>query len=387
MTSPLPDSSISFICAACGEPTAGAPCTDCAADPLLDGRYRLDRKRGAGSYAITWEATCLASGDRVCIKEMNLRRDHSKKVLELMQREVSVLKQLDHPSIPRYIEHIEQRSGKVRVLWLVVDYIDGTDLREELDRHRFTEREVLDLMEQLLEVLGYLHERSPPVIHRDVKPANIMRDADGRYFLVDFGSVRDALVDPDLGGSTLAPGTLGYMAPESYIGDVVPQTDLYGLGATAVALLARTDASVMSTGPGQLDWEDRITASGPTRAFLRSLLAGKPELRPSSAEAARDRVNQIIKVLETQPFDPDGQTPEVRKQGFFQVSEDSKSAWMMAFALLNLFTIQLAGPVIWYYSHQQITDMREADVEPDGMLKASRVVAILSTFLILIPFI
>jgi len=372
-----------FVCAACGEPTRADPCDQCQASPLVDQRYRLDRKCGAGTYAITWSATRLATGERVCIKEMSLRPDHPRKVLQLMRREVAVLQQLDHPGIPKYIEHVEDKLGKVSVLWLVTDYIDGVNLREASESRRFTEGEVLELLDELLQIVTYLHDRSPPVIHRDIKPANVMRGVDGRVFLVDFGSVRDALVDPSFGGSTFGPGTLGYMSPESYMGDVVPQTDLFGLGATAVALLCRVDAGELTTGPGTLEWEQRVDVSGPTRALLRSLLAAKPELRPSSATAARDRIHQILKVLDSAPFEP---SPARRPETTALVVDNQKSSWMLAFALLNLFTIQLAGPVVWYAAQRRITDLRDHGGEPDGLLLASRVVAILGTLLIFVPF-
>src|SRR6185295_6373321 len=85
------------------------------------------------------------------------------------------------------------------------------------------------------EVLDYLHGRVPPVIHRDIKPSNVIRRPDGSFALVDFGSVRDSL-KPE-GGSTVV-GTFGYMAPEQFQGRALPASDVYGVGATLIALVS-----------------------------------------------------------------------------------------------------------------------------------------------------
>jgi serine/threonine protein kinase len=90
------------------------------------------------------------------------------------------------------------------------------------------------LLADLGEVLDYLHGRAPPIIHRDIKPGNVIRRLDAGFSLVDFGSVRDSL-KPE-GGSTVV-GTFGYMAPEQFQGRALPQSDVYALGATALTLL------------------------------------------------------------------------------------------------------------------------------------------------------
>ena len=94
--------------------------------------------------------------------------------------------------------------------------------------------EVIRFLEDASSVLEYLHERSPPVIHRDVNPKNVIRRADGSHVLVDFGAVRDKL-KPE-GGSTVV-GTFGYMAPEQFQGRALPASDVFAVGATALRLL------------------------------------------------------------------------------------------------------------------------------------------------------
>ena len=97
-----------------------------------------------------------------------------------------------------------------------------------------SEGEVVRLLRDAAEVLDYLHGRAPPVIHRDLKPGNVIRRPDGSFAFVDFGAVRDKL-RPE-GGSTVV-GTFGYMAPEQFQGRALPASDVYAIGATALAML------------------------------------------------------------------------------------------------------------------------------------------------------
>jgi len=127
------------------------------------------------------------------------------------------------------------------------------------------------------------------LVHRDIKPSNVIRRTDGSLSLVDFGSVRDVLKDPDLGGSTVA-GTFGYMAPEQFAGDASPRTDLYGLGALAVALLTRREPHTLLDHRNRMDWEVHAKPHPALALVLHHLLAPDPEARTASARAALSEV-------------------------------------------------------------------------------------------------
>lgn len=279
-----------MVCASCGELTAapaGSGCEACGADPALDGRYCLERVLGHGSQATTWRALRIQDGRAVAIKELPLGATRDPKARALLHREAEVLRQLDHPAIPRWHDHFILRSGRSRTLYLVQDLVEGVTLADLAESHRFTEAEVLDIARELLDVLGYLHGLCPPVVHRDLKPANVMRGTDGRLFLVDFGSVRDA--QRTLSGSTIT-GTFGYMAPEQFAGEASPQTDLYGLGAMLVALLTRTEPRHLLGPDRRLRWRQRVDVSAETEELLDALLHPLPELRPPSAPATLARL-------------------------------------------------------------------------------------------------
>jgi serine/threonine protein kinase len=199
---------------------------------LKDGRYRIEGVLGSGSQGETLDGFDTTTGGRVAVKRFSVRGAASWKDVELAEREARVLSAIRHPKLPRYIDHFEEDGA----LYLVMDRVDGESLAKLRKRGGTLPRgEVVRLLAELGEVLDYLHGRAPPIIHRDIKPGNVIRKPDGSYALVDFGSVRDSL-KPE-GGSTVV-GTFGYMGPEQFQGRALPQSDVYALGATALTLLS-----------------------------------------------------------------------------------------------------------------------------------------------------
>jgi serine/threonine protein kinase len=275
-------------CGGCGERVSRdvAACPACGADPRLAGRYRLDAILGRGAGGTTWRALDLRSATAVAIKEVALGPGADAAARERLEREARVLSQLAHPAIPRYVEHFTAGVGKHRALYLVQALVEGQTLAAELERRRYTEDDVLSIVAELLGVLGYLHALRPPVVHRDVKPRNVMRRPDGGLALVDFGAVRDVLRDPALGGSTIA-GTYGYMAPEQFRGEASPAADVYALAVLAVVLLSRRAPEDMTNGRHELDWRPWVHASPPLVALLGRWLDPDPARRPADALAAR----------------------------------------------------------------------------------------------------
>lgn len=249
-------------------------------------RYRLESTVGHGATGVTFRASDLKTNEQVAIKE-TLLRTADPKGATMAHREAEVLRQLEHPSIPRYRDHLVVKQGRYEVLFLVQDFIDGTTLAEESLHHRFLPTEVLDLMEELLDVLSYLHALTPPVIHRDLKPGNIIRrTSDRRLMLVDFGSVRDALRTTIQGGSTIA-GTFGYMAPEQLIGDASPASDYYGLGAIAVSLITRKEPVDMADRTSRIRWHAHAQVTPATATLLDRLLDPDPDQRPQTPAEVR----------------------------------------------------------------------------------------------------
>jgi serine/threonine protein kinase len=186
---------------------------------LRDGRYRVFGVLGSGSQAETLDAVEVSSGAAVAIKRFQVRGAKSWKDVELAEREARVLATLRHPSLPVYVEHFEEAGA----LYLVMHKIEGETLSALRKRgERLSQGDVARFFADADSVLGYLHSRVPPIVHRDIKPGNVIRRSDGSFAFVDFGSVRDQL-KPE-GGSTVV-GTFGYMAPEQFQGRALPSSD------------------------------------------------------------------------------------------------------------------------------------------------------------------
>jgi serine/threonine-protein kinase len=177
------------------------------------------------------------------VKELLPKHGDDPDVRRLFEREARVLQTLRFPGIPALQAYFSTSERH----YLVQDFVEGVTFQQELERReRLPEGEVVDILEQALRILAYLHGLTPPVIHRDVKPANIMRGPDGRVSLLDFGSVKEALGHAQIETAetismyreSVVVYSQGYGAPEQIRGVVAPASDLYALGATALHLVS-----------------------------------------------------------------------------------------------------------------------------------------------------
>lgn len=207
--------------------------------PQLAGRYRLDEVLRRGSGVTTYGGVDLGTGAPIVVKALRVGEMSCWKEHELFEREAQTLSALRHPAIPRVLATFA--DDETQSAYLVMDRVPGESLDRRLARGQpLTMEEVRLVLRTVLDVLEYLHGLAPPIVHRDVKPANVML-SDGRVFVVDFGGVKRFL--PWAKGSSTMVGTVGYMAPEQLHGEASPATDLYALGATVAALLAGCDAA------------------------------------------------------------------------------------------------------------------------------------------------
>ena len=198
---------------------------------LRSGRYAIIGELGSGSQAETLDAVDKLNGRAVAIKRFQVRGAKSWKDVELAEREARVLSTLSHPNLPVYIEHFEEDGA----LYLVMEKIEGETLASLRRRQAtLTHADIARFLSDADSVLSYLHSRVPPIIHRDIKPGNVILRRDNSFAFVDFGSVRDHL-KPE-GGSTVV-GTFGYMAPEQFQGRALKGSDVYAVGATALSLV------------------------------------------------------------------------------------------------------------------------------------------------------
>jgi hypothetical protein len=246
-------------------------------ETLRDGRFVVLGALGEGAQGKTFDGVDKREGQPVAIKRFDVRGAASWKDVDLAEREARVLQSLSHPKLPRYIDRFEEGGA----LYLVMEKIEGESLGA-LRKRRATlaEKDVVRLLRDAADVLDYLHGRTPPVIHRDLKPGNVLRRPDGSFAFVDFGAVRDKL-RPE-GGSTVV-GTFGYMAPEQFQGRALPGSDVYAIGATAVAMLTGCEPEELPHRGLAVDVRAALRghASEPLVEVLEKMLDPDPDRRAS----------------------------------------------------------------------------------------------------------
>ena len=296
------------LCWACGQPLAAStedtspaspivPTSPPPAEPpaLLAGRYRVIGMIGKGGFGAVYKAQDLRrNGALVAIKSINLHGLSPEQMIEAtdtFNREVGLLSGLTHPNLPRIYEHFTDPEH----WYLAMDFIEGETLDEYLSKVRrghLAVEEVLYIGIQLCTVLDYLHTQQPPIIFRDVKPANVMRTANGHLYLIDFGIARR--FTPGQKRDTTVLGSPGYAPPEQYgKAQTTVQSDIYSLGATLRYLLTGKAPSESTFGSAWSSVQDRGVP-----ANLERLLVQMVELDASKRPASMDAVKRALQRIQ-----------------------------------------------------------------------------------------
>jgi len=263
--------------------------------------YHIQRELGhnRSSGRVTYLANHHSTEQSVVIKQFQFAKTGANwSDFDAHEREITLLQQLDCPSIPQYLDAFETPDG----FCLIQEYKQAPSLAVP---QSFTPEEVKQIAIALLEVLVYLQQQVPPIIHRDIKPENILveRSPQIKVYLIDFGLAR-AFGD-DLAASSVVKGTLGFMPPEQMFNrQLTEASDLYGLGVTLICLLTQTKSADI----GNLMDED-------CRINYKSLVSGlNPQfitwLDKMVAPKLRDRFpNAATALAELLPIDGVGNSP------------------------------------------------------------------------------
>ena len=253
---------------------------------VLRDRYRIARLVGKGGFGAVYRAWDLSLSQPVALKENN---DSGFESLRQFEREAKLLASLRHPSLPRVIDHfVLPDQGQ----YLVMDFIEGKSLAQLL-RERggpLDETEAGEWIGQICNAVEYLHTRTPPVIHRDIKPDNIIITADGRAVLVDFGisKVYEDNHETTKGAKAITPG---YSPPEQYgLGKTNARSDVYSLGATLYALLtgkAPPEATDLVSGANVMTPPRQANPAVSEAAAQAILAAMMPSISQRLASAAQ----------------------------------------------------------------------------------------------------
>jgi serine/threonine protein kinase, bacterial len=186
---------------------------------------------GMGSTYLAWTGQKM-----LVIKEMNAEVINNPKAQELFEREAKILRSLHHLGIPQYHDFFYEAGKR----YLAMELVHGQDLEHYIiQRGPVPLKVAIEWTLQLCEILAYIHDEKPPLIHRDVKPANLLVSNVGQQiYLIDFGAVKES---GSVGSTRI--GAPDYMAPEQNQGKPVIQSDLYALGPTLIFLVTGENPS------------------------------------------------------------------------------------------------------------------------------------------------
>lgn len=264
-------------------------CENCGAELLLEGRYRVQRLLGQGGFSRTYEVSDLESFPKV----LKALKENEPKYIELFQREVQVLSQLNHPGIPRVAPdaYFTLRFKQVAepLHCMVMEKISGLDLQryQKEKGGPIDQKLAIKWLIQLTNILQVVHQHH--FLHRDIKPSNMMLKADGHLVLIDFGTARSTTDLPGITDSerqvTRVVSAL-YSPDEQVKGHPVPQSDFFALGRSFVFLLTGKDLSQFyNPATNEFQWRDAAPDVSPQFAdFLDGLMAPLPAQRPANAQ-------------------------------------------------------------------------------------------------------
>lgn len=205
---------------------------------VIDGKYEILTEIGHGGMSVVYLAMDTHLNKQWAVKEIRKKGNgkNDEVVVNSLLAEANLMKRLDHPALPRIVDIIDNGV----TIFVVMDYIEGESLDKILAEYGSQPEElVIGWAKQLCDAFSYLHSQKPPIIYRDMKPANVMLKPEGNIKIIDFGIARE-YKEMSLADTTVL-GTKGYAPPEQYSGQTDARSDIYALGMTMHHLLTGID--------------------------------------------------------------------------------------------------------------------------------------------------
>lgn len=212
-------------------------------EDVIKNKYKIITELGRGGMSVVYLAMDSNLDKQWAIKEIrkNGSRNHDEMVADRLIEEAHLMKNFDHPAIPRIVDILYEGDTiyEANTIFVIMDYIKGKSLDKVLKESGIqSETDVVEWAKQICDVLSYLHSQNPPIIYRDMKPANVMLK-DGNIKIIDFGIARKYTKEKLKSGEKF--GTKGYAAPEMEKGYADQRSDIYALGMTMHTLLTGID--------------------------------------------------------------------------------------------------------------------------------------------------
>lgn len=253
---------------------------------LKGGRFIIERQLAVGGQGVAYIAADrnAVSSEKVVLKEFVLpvytNKSIRKHSLERFENEARIMGVLDHPKIVKLRDYFLEDHRA----YLVLEHIDGVNLRKHIQKAgRLSESEIISLALQMCEMLEYLHGQSPPVVHRDFTPDNLILDRSGKLVLIDFNVAQQR--QWTVTGTVV--GKHAYLPPEQFRGQPTTQSDLYAMGATLFYLVTGHDPEPLSTSnPARFD----SSISADFDAIVAALTAVEAENRIANVEELSKRL-------------------------------------------------------------------------------------------------
>lgn len=308
----------------------------CGTKQLFRNRYRVLQTLGRGGFGVTYLAKDVAlPGSPECVIKQLCPKVSNPAILqrasERFEREAKTLAQLgSHAQVPRLLDYF-QEDGE---FYLVQEYIRGVNLAKEVRNiGPLSELAVKRFLREILPVLDYIHRNQ--VIHRDIKPLNIIRcEDDNRLVLIDFGAVKEQIVEigdvTQRGQSTQFVGTVGFAPPEQLSLRPVYSSDIYAIGITCLYLLTGRPPMEFECDPlsGEILWESSVYLSDHFSKILSKMLKCSVSERYQSAE-------QVLRALELEPYLDnlaDCMNTKMRSSGSSDSQESEKNHYLSPIA-------------------------------------------------------
>lgn len=277
-----------------------------AVHSLLKQRYHILAKLGEGGFGAVYKAEDTEFAHRlVAVKEMSEEGLTPQEIVEAstsFKREAFLLATLVHPNLPSIFDYFPEQEH----WYVVMDFIEGKTLEDCLaatPQNYLPIEQVLDIGIQLCAVLDYLHTRQPPIIFRDLKPANIMLTPGGAVYLIDFGVARHFKTGK--AKDTTAFGSPGYAAPEQYgKAQTTPRADIYSLGATLYQLLTGIDPTVTLFRFAQLQLPNSQLVPPGLDTLIMRMVEQEESKRPTSMVEVKKELQRVMVRMEMASISP-----------------------------------------------------------------------------------
>ena len=263
--------------------------------------YTLGEEVGRGAFGVTHRAVRQGDEREVAIKLLRWDKLDNWKVLELFEREAGVLKGLDHPGIPAYVDDFPIGDPAAPDGFaLVQEFVRGRTLQQIRSQGGLDAVAMLRWFVEILDVLHELHRRQPPLVHRDIAPKNIILEDGGRAHLIDFGAVQNRLrrADSMLGTSV---GTFGFAPAEQFMGQATAASDIYSLGVTYVVMATGRDPDQLPQDGTQIDVRSAVAPlklDARLSLLLERMTRADPARRLSDAFAIAQTARQVLSDLQ-----------------------------------------------------------------------------------------